>query len=561
MQIRPTPGYRDLFGGTARLEDLLEGISSTTVIKVVSWLNAQFLSIATPVDRDREIRGTLTRNLPDSDIIKLGQRLSRSAGANASVFHSLYLSYFLQYELTHFRHLPERDLTPAEELRIFKAYLVVVDMYSQQTVIPQTDISLADEDYFTQRTWPMLFKQHEFNRNVDAILMLTRLYLLMDTLEKSKHASFVTNYCNRFGLQDGFHLVRMFLSVIHVSTRFNDGKSRVHRIENTPKEIRLLLDTITHPVTSERGSWVPLSLKSLKQHPLYKSAEDEYHILNWNFFYRSVYEAILRDFYATSGISTLMKSPVDFKQWVGFEVTEKRLFRGIMSMMCKDNSELLTFPAEGEDGMPDAYVRNGRYVIIIECKDTDVSEVNQSDFEYSAFLAELEKKHVENEKGKPKTVQQLARCARRIKEGRFPSSVYATHRAKDLWVLPMLVCDGYLYTAPGINEILNRRYESVLTTKTGRLTVITLEYLFRKMADFRSEGLSESLLNYSRECKRRKKQFKSSPTVEAAMSAFPSMEEAVRVRQSPYKAQTGFIEEFYSKLGLAYGREATGDVF
>ena len=56
MIMRATPGYRDLFGGEASVEGLLAGIPSDIVIKIVSWLNAQFLHASAPIERDRELR-------------------------------------------------------------------------------------------------------------------------------------------------------------------------------------------------------------------------------------------------------------------------------------------------------------------------------------------------------------------------------------------------------------------------------------------------------------------------------------------------------------------------
>lgn len=553
MKILPTPGYSDLFGGTARLEDLLDGIPSISVIKVMSWLNAQFLSTAKPLDRDQEMRAALTRALSYDEIAKLGYRLGKTSGSTATIFHSVYITYLLHYELTHFRDIPDRDIDATEELRIFKAYLVVVDLYNRPDVIPQVDIALSDEEYFSRRTWPMLFKQHEFNRGVDPIFTLTRLYLLMDTLEKSSYSNYVSSYCGRFDCSDGFHLVRKFLSVIRVSNNSKDGRNRVHRIEGAMEESRPLLDSLSHKTETANDSWEPISLKTLKQFPLYKEKEGVYHILNWNFFYRSMYDAILRDFYNNSGISSVLRSYGDFKKWVALEVTEKRLFRAILETVYQGRAERVVFPDETANGKPDAYVQHGRYVVLLECKDTDISEANQSAFDYGNFMQELYKKHVKNEKGQPKSVHQLARNAAELMTGQFPAALYAENRAKDLWVLPVLVCDGYLHTAPGLNEVLNKHYEAIRLMKTGRLTVLTLEYLFRKMVDLQEGSLSELLLSYASNCGQRRKRFQKAPSAEMAFETYPSIEEVFGIRQLSYKSRRGFITEFYQRLGLSMG--------
>lgn len=555
MIMRATPGYRDLFGGEASVEGLLAGIPSDIVIKIVSWLNAQFLHASAPIERDRELRKEATRSLSRQEIAQLGERLMRNAGYRDEprIFHCLYLTYFLHHELTHFRDLPEISIGAKEELRIFKAYLVIVDIFNDQLEIPEVDINSSDDEYFSQRTWPMLFKQHEFNRDVDPILELTRLYLLLDELKKSKYAKYLTAYCELRGCKTEFDLVGKFLGILRVSNKSNDGKNRVNRLESVPAEYYPLLDSLSHPTDADSAKWTAGSLKSLKQFPLYKAAVGEYHILNWNYFYRSAHQAILRDFHATSGIVAERKNYGDFKNWVGKEVTEKRLFRTVLEMAYARTEAKLVFPDESSEEKPDAYVRHGRYVVMLECKDTDVADVHQSEFDYVNFLKELRKKHVRNDKGDPKSVAQLDRNIRELMAGEFPKELYGSGKPKDMWVLPVLVCDGYLYSAPGVNELLNRFYQENSTSKSAPLTVLTIEYLFRKIVDLHKESLLDVLQRYNCERGRRRRKFRSRPTPENAFELFASIEEVCHVSQLPYKAHSGFIREFYDRLGLPTG--------
>lgn len=555
MRMRSTPGYRDLFGGTATLEELLAKIPSDVVIKIISWLNAQFLHTSAPVERDQELRGEATRSLSKLQIAELGERLVQHTGfgKDRRVFHSLYLTYFLHYELTHFRDIPPIPIGAEEELHIFKAYLVVVDMFNDGLTIPEVDLDLPDEEFFSQRTWPMLFKQHEFNRDVDPIFELTRLYLLLDELQKSRYAEYVKEYCQRLNCNDGFQLVGKFLGVVRVSNKSNDGKSRVHRLETVPEEYHALLDLLSHPTATEGTTWEPRSLKSLKQYPLYRSGRGEYHVLNWNFFYRSAYQAILRDFYTKSGIASEFPEYGNFKRWVGFEVTEKRFLRTMLEMIYSPASETPVFPGARSEEKPDACVRHGRYIVMLECKDTDVPDSYQSEFDYGGFIKELRKKHVANSGGSPKSLLQLSRNAKDFMTGKFPVEFYGSRKPKNMWVLPVLVCDGYLYSAPGVNEILNRLYETNRATKTAPVVVLTLEYLFRKMVDLQGIGLAGIFQEYQAVRSRRLKRFRKAPTPEGAFEAFASIEEVCRVKQLPYKAQPRFIREFFAKLGLPTG--------
>jgi hypothetical protein len=554
MKIRATPGYKDLFIGSASLDELLGNIPSHIVIKILSWLNAQFLHTSAPLERDEKHRSVVLRALSSEEVKEFNRRLVLHAGSieDCRVFHSLYLTYFLQYELTHFRDIPDIPIGPQEELQIFKAYLLIIDIYNDGLDIPEVELNLPDDEYFTKRIWPMLFKQHEFNRNVDAILELTRLYLLMDELGKSEYSKYLTEYCHLLGCENDSDLMQKILSILAVSNKSKNG-NRVSRLENVPEGYFPLLDTLSHRVTSDSEEWIPSSLTSLKEFPLYKGAVGEYHVLNWNFFYRSMHQAILRHFYRTSGISERRKTYGDFKNWVGREITEKRLFRVIVDMAFERANSQPIFPDDESEEKPDAYVVQGRFVVMIECKDTDIADTHQVDFEYQSFIMDLKKKHVKNDKGAPKSVMQLNRNINELMCGAFPKEVYRGRRARDMWVYPVLVCDGYLYSAPGVNEILNQFFDENRTHKTAPLTVITIEYLFRKVLDMQSEGMLQVLNRYHRERRNRRRKLQNMPDPENAFEAFSSVEEVCRVSELPYKAEPKFIREFFTRLGLPVG--------
>jgi len=338
-----------------------------------------------------------------------------------------------------------------------------------------------------------------------------------------------------------------------VSNKSNDAKSRVHRLVSVSEDYYPLLDALSHPHSAETGKWTPGSLKTLKQWPLFRSSTGEYHILNWNYFYRSVHQAILRDFHAVSGISAKMKGYGDFKNWVAKEVTEKRLFRTLLEMVYENAGVQVRFPDKRSEEKPDAVARQGRHVVMIECKDTDVGDIHQTGFEYDRFMEDIQIKHVRNKNGAPKSVLQLGRNVQELRNGQFPAEYYVEHHGKDLWVLPVLVCDGYLYSAPGVNEMLDKLYRNNINVRSGPLTVMTLEYLFRKIADLKGKGLRDLLQQYQKARGRKQKQFHENSSADRAFEAFASIEEMCPVTKLPYKASSGFISVLFDWLGLPSG--------
>jgi hypothetical protein len=290
----------------------------------------------------------------------------------------------------------------------------------------------------------------------------------------------------------------------------------------------------------------------MKQYPLFKAGWNEYHVLNWNFLYRAIYQAIIRDFYDRSGIIKHFKHYMNFKSWVGKEVTEKRLFHAMMEMIYDKTTEKIVFEEQHTEDKPDAFIRQRRNVVIVECKDTDVGDIHEADFSYETFVQDLEKKHFKNEHGKPKSILQLNRNINEIMTGQYPKEFYGDYRPSDLWVYPILVCDGYLYSAPGINDFLTRLLEGSRTSKSAPLVVCTIEYLFRKIIDLRGKGLLSLLKTYQDNRRMRMKRFLEAPTVELAFHAFSSIEEVCPVEQMKKGEYKLFMRELLDRLGISW---------
>ncbi|MBK9515305.1 MAG: hypothetical protein IPO05_17175 [Flavobacteriales bacterium] len=390
--------------------------------------------------------------------------------------------------------------------------------------------------------------------------MLAQLHVLFDELEK--HNSFrvyAESYCARFGCTDGFHLVRHFLSVLRIShVKHNDLRNaNFHATE----DLFPLLDQLCHNPTQSALSWIPQSLKTMKQFPLYRLREGEYYVLNWDFFYRATYEAVVRDFYERSGIRAYYKDLGDevdpkkrgnFKSWISDYVLEKRFFQTLLKIMYKSHPQDLTFASDPDRAESDAYIRFGRYLALIECKDTDIPETTLYPFDYDAYVAELSTKHLRNQDGRPKTLLQLDRNAGVALAGNYPKHIYETHSPDELWILPVLVCSGYHYSMPGMNEHLNDLYKKHAKTRTGPLIVMTLEYLFHCIIQFQNEGLVPVLLEYGAIRRRNWKLFRRNPVHESWLNAASSIEQVCPNDAYPYHASEGFIRDFYQALGVIH---------
>lgn len=552
MKGLTTPTYSDLFDEKVTLDELLQGLPSNGVIRVLCLLNARLLKLSDSKEGDRQVFMECISCLSDRDQLRILARLEIAVqGSNEfRVFHPLCITYFLHYELTHHRELPEKSLKEADGLlRLLKAYLLIAEeYYARNGRIPEVSCDFTTAEFFQRRTWPLLLLQHEFNRDVDAFFEILKLYLLLDWLSNSEYSSYVEAYCALLGCEKPVGIIGIYLAVVKTLESKSKGHERIAWLTVHPDQ-RLLMDSISHAAETESSPWAPGSLTSMKKRPLYRDTIDTYQILNRNFLYRYPYEGGIHAFHERSGIRAKISDFRDLKSKVSPAVVEKRMFKTILELIYEHRKENVHFE-EDKEGVPDAWVREGRYVILFEFKDTDIPDRIAVDYDHHEFLNELRKKHVGVTGGQAKSVRQLASNAQAVLNRAYDEEFYGGYSVKQLWVLPVLVCSGYNYSMPGINDYLDEQYQSVVEPRTGPLTVLTLEYLFRMATEVGELGFSSLIRQYHLRKKQRRQLFEKYPDGWNALQARAAIEEVCPVQSLSYKSDSTFMSRFFATSGL-----------
>jgi len=106
-----------------------------------------------------------------------------------------------------------------------------------------------------------------------------------------------------------------------------------------------------------------------------------------------------------------------FKSTIGFEVIEKRFFRSLFKYMFENYNAVLEF--SDKEGMPDCYLRIGRYVFLIEVKDYLVSTETISSGSFEKISNHLNLNFVKNEKGSNKGISQIVNQIDALNKGCF----------------------------------------------------------------------------------------------------------------------------------------------
>ncbi len=162
------------------------------------------------------------------------------------------------------------------------------------------------------------------------------------------------------------------------------------------------------------------NFSGIKEKPLfYIEDTDSLIVINWNFITNKLYEGLLFDFYKYSGIANeaRFKNFLKFKQYVSYEVTEKFIFRRLISPYFKRKNSIIFFD-EG-DSFPDCYCRQNKNIFLIEIKDAYFPSSPIDSFSYPIIKEAIDKKYNSNNKG----VGQIIKNIQKVIENHMPLTI------------------------------------------------------------------------------------------------------------------------------------------
>lgn len=421
MDFIITPTYKDLFQEEKPdLIELLKDIPSQAVIAWLSTINSK-LFISKGPQTQFEIFHTITRRLPDktkNDLLKKIVEIElKNPGQEVQFFSYLGTLEFIHHELIHYRDFSIEDSTPEQELKVLKAYFVIVQNINDQyeSVFGE---SLDKGEFFQTATWPIFLEQIELNHTPNPINALIRALIFFNYFEKnSKYSQYLNHFLDYHNRKHywGYCLFLMDLLRINWENEPND-KRFGHFAIRSNKDVDAIFKNYSlniHAYQQEYGE-NKKNFTGLKESPLIQFNEDQYLILNWNFIINKVYEGLVFDFYNHSGLknSLIFKTFPDFKNFIAQEITEKYLFRKILSNFLNKEFSILNFDSsDREDGFPDAYYRDGKYIFLFEIKDAYFPSKAINSYNFQEICNAIDLKYNTKSKGTGQILKQLKRLS------------------------------------------------------------------------------------------------------------------------------------------------------
>lgn len=571
MKMIIIPRYKDLFDGAVpNLDEMLQGIPSELILELLSLIQAKvYLG---PSDFDQlEILNLFLSRQPFEIQAKIIKGMSVSEEFEKPSFGPLfemnYILDFMHYILVNFREGPSdfQDTTPDQELRLLQAYVIFIENRNNYDKKLFEREETTAEDFFYKKTWPMLSGQYGANVRTNPFTsMLRGVCLLNFLLYDSEYKELITSFLLARGHPDPWSYIQSLSNIIMQSWD-ND----VAATKKTTKfsiaadsEYKQMFDSFALDPSLYRNEYNAMhqNYAGIKARPLYRTAQGDYIVLNWNFLSNKLYEGLIFDLhkYFRVEVESFAKLP-DFKNFISSKITEPVLFRRLLSTVLKSRKyDVLIFDDNGKQGMPDAYFRRSNDVFLFELKDAlfSAAVIHQT---YEEIKTEIDKKYNGSKKG----VGQLIAHLKRMRLGSVEDPKRYKHN-RNLVIYPVMIYTDAFFGMPGVNRYLQRALKERITEEglerdfksIKPLIFIDLQFLIDIIAlcngsDIQIKDLFE--LFYS-EQRRADKKEQRTQTIEDFFYCYDPFEAVVRRKftKDLYKSE-GFVKKLVESLNLTHG--------
>jgi hypothetical protein len=166
----------------------------------------------------------------------------------------------------------------------------------------------------------------------------------------------------------------------------------------------------------------------------------------------------------------------------------------LLSQFYPPFSGMLSSDVAYDGGQIDALLDFGHYVLVFEVKSSLLTEPAKRSADKDSFLADFRLKFVENKKGNPKTIKQLAGICRAILSGEIPTAKTSDPPI----VYPIFVSDEPAVEATFMNAFFHEEFqkEGIKDTRVKPMTVMTIDELEQTLSYVTDNDFSwEELLN------------------------------------------------------------------
>lgn len=487
--------YTDIyFGPKPTKEELLLGINSKIVVVLMAMINSELHSTADPFETQRHITAFITQRFPQHERNELNNGLNlfqKKISEPFVIWGKRYVLEFMKYEFLNYREGESVESTPEEEVKIFKAYLLVCEEVNekdrQELAKTMDDLQENPDMFFEKLVWPFVLKQFSTNNQVNPVFQFIKLLGLIkySITNRELLASW-----KEFISINGFTNLREYLGsvffLIKTTQRnsLNDPLFKVFSWINAKELPKHLLNLSFYVNDFKNNEEKRVDFKGLREKPLFESNQNEFVILDLDYLNNKIYNGPLFDMYYQTNMAskTKFKKFPDFKNYIGTNVSENIVFKGIVKKLFNKVHIQLHFDDEKKDNHPDCYIRSGNKIFLIEFKDYLFPGKIVDEYSFEKIKEHLDLKFIMNERGSNKGISQIVEQLKIIRTTKFDFDKFSH---SNITIYPIIIHTNFTYQMPGVNYYLNQKLQSKLDDElpnfvynVKKLVLIDLESLF-----------------------------------------------------------------------------------
>lgn len=512
LNLQVVVSYSDVFDDEPpKIDDLLRGIPSILSIQVV----VHFLTQIHMAEKEDELQFEFLKMWLGRQDAQLKKKFLKiysgynKKGENFNFINTISCLHLIQSILKNYNTKTATQLTPDQELRLLKAYLISSKDWTEEShKLIEVHQEYDTPEKIIDLVLPVQLPIGELKHFKDFRLQFYKAIEFFEFCEKDTFFnSMLIEFLKTKNIQNWQEYI-ITITTSYIKLVEKVSKKSVLKVgEESTKNFfdHLCLDLENYKSQND--------FLEIRSKPLLKIGTDEYLFLNINFLIDKLFQGIQFDFFdAIKGKKfdkITFKSFPDFKSKFSEEFTEKYLFKNLIeSNFCKKCVHISEESFLADDINPDYYLRLDRKVFLFEFKDLLFSAKSKYSYDIKQITYELRTKLVENDRGKDKGVKQLISTIENILDkGIKHLDNFDFKRAK---FFPLIVITDSVFQEMGFNFMIKDIFKDLLqksSIKDKHLikepVIIFLDDLIKFQTLFKEKKIKINSIftNYNQSCR------------------------------------------------------------
>lgn len=400
----------------------------------------------------------------------------------------LYTAFLTANEMTFNRNQGESPYKQEDDLELHVSSLLIS--------------RYAYNDFISEKTELDELIRNQNSRTIKFFNFVSRHPLLIEIFE---------DFLSKYNLASWKDYLTTYFS-IQALARYKTGVINFERLKD---EDGLLSEQIVDKDSIDIHEIIPLTdnidYEAFRERPFIKIAPHEYAVIDVSFMVKRMLDGLyfmfndlwqIKHLDDTQGFNRIYTTEFSEETVLVNCLKEVSNTHGWFSLTDKECKEIV--PKKKLSSPPDFYIRDGKDIILFECKDVRIPKEIKAEGSIQQLLEEIDRDFVgfTNDKGKwkAKGVGQLVRNTKRIQDGAF---AWDKEAAKDSRIILVLVLADHRQVEAGWKNYLNRRmFEECLRQKVDYkricpLILTDLGTLTLYKNNFKKYGFLRYFVDYS----------------------------------------------------------------